>query len=244
MKIFPNDSSALHPPFSSSTQEPHKVVEPSYLRDIYTWCYLTPRNVSWLDKQFVVSAILWGNAHRLMTAAVAEFKPGSKVFQAASVYGKLLPMLAKRVGEQGRLDVVDVAPLQVNNAKSKLQGLENASVRRADLAEEPIAKAAYDGVSCFFLLHEVPQDVRSKIVDNLLQAVKPGGKIVFVDYHRYAWWHPLRFIMAGVFKWLEPYAPSLLKQDITKISAQGPAFTWTKRTKFGSLYQIVIGTRN
>src|SRR5262245_24468448 len=44
---------------------------PSYLRDVYSWAYLTPRLAGWLDRQIVVQAILWGNAQRLIGDVLA-----------------------------------------------------------------------------------------------------------------------------------------------------------------------------
>lgn len=214
---------------------------PDYLRQTYTWAYLHPRALRWLDRAPVVSAILWGNAGRLMRWAAAQFASGEHVLQAACVYGGFSPMLARRVGVDGRLEVVDVAPIQVANAQRKLAGLPQATVRVADLAQ-PL-DAHYDAVCCFFLLHEVPVDARRRIVANLLAAVRPGGRAVFVDYHRPARWHPLAPVMALVFRWLEPYAPSLLDTPIETLAAEAEAFTWRKETRFGGLYQLVVAQR-
>jgi len=60
-------------------------------------------------------------------------------------------------------------------------------------------------VTCFFLLDEVPEDMKTRIVQALLGVVRPGGKVVFVDYHRPHPAHPLRLVMQFVFAWLEPF---------------------------------------
>lgn len=218
---------------------------PDYLARTYTWAYLNGRTLPWLDRAEVVSLILWGNAGRLMRAAVAEFAPGQKVLQAACVYGDFSAMLARRVGGLGRLEVVDVAQLQVDNARRKLGKMAQARVRRADLAADDIgvAPASLDGVACFFLLHEVPAEARLRIVDNLLATVRVGGKVVFTDYHRPHPWHPLGPVMALVFRTLEPYATSLQDQDIRELSFRGPDFEWKKTTRFGGLYQQLVATR-
>ena len=59
----------------SSTNSAHRL--PDYLRNTYSWAYLDHRTVPWLDRPVVVSAILWGNASRLMDAAVREFAPAT-----------------------------------------------------------------------------------------------------------------------------------------------------------------------
>lgn len=214
---------------------------PEYLSSTYTWAYLNHRTLPWLDRSLVVSAILWGNADRLMKAAVAEFSAGQRVLQAACVYGEFSPMLARQVGAEGALDVLDVAPIQIANVRRKFSTLPQARAQQADLTQ-PLDKT-YQGVCCFFLLHEVPEHQRTKIVDNLLAAVEPGGKALFVDYHRPRRWHPLSPVMNLVFRWLEPFAPSLLDVPIESLSARASEFTWQRHTVFGGLYQHVVATR-
>lgn len=214
---------------------------PAYLRDTYTWAYLDRRSVRWLDQPAVVSAILWGNASRLMDSAVAEFSAGQSVLQAAAVYGDFSARLARRLGSAGALTVLDVAPIQVANTRRKLAGCGMADAQVADLTE-PIG-ASFNAVCCFFLLHEVPPAARRAIVVNLLEAVEPGGKIVFVDYHQPSWWHPLRPIMAAVFRYLEPFANSLLADSIQTLVPACEEFEWRKETRFGGLYQKVVGVR-
>ena len=56
----------------SSSSSAHRL--PDYLRNTYSWAYLDHRTMPWLDRPVVVSAILWGNASRLMDAAVRDVK--------------------------------------------------------------------------------------------------------------------------------------------------------------------------
>jgi SAM-dependent methyltransferase len=98
----------------------------------------------------------------------------------------------------------------------------------------------YDVVLSFFLLHEVPEDYKKRIVDAALSRLRPGGRVVFIDYHRPDRWHPLRPLMGLVFDWLEPFARALWHRDIASYASQGAAFTWRKRVFFGGLYQKVV----
>ncbi|WP_332675680.1 rhodoquinone biosynthesis methyltransferase RquA [Aromatoleum sp.] len=217
---------------------------PKYLSRTYTWAYLNPRTLGLLDRPAVVSAILWGNANRLMRDAVAEFSAGQCVLQAACVYGAFSRMLAERVGASGALEIVDVAALQIANARRKLAGLDHVVLRQADLSLPGCLRAdSHDAVCCFFLLHEMPEKERRRVVDNLLGAVRPRGKIVFVDYHRPRRWHPLAPVMRAVFRWLEPYAPSLFERNIESRSPRAADFEWKKTTCFGGLYQKLVGVR-
>jgi SAM-dependent methyltransferase len=214
---------------------------PDYLVDTYSWAYLRPRSLRLLDRHLVVNGILWGNYHGLVKAASSEFARGDHVLQAASVYGNLSSRLADRLGDEGFLDIIDIAPLQVAHCRQKLAGRRNVRVRVAD-AVKP-GEDVYDGACCFFLLHEVPDTQKRQIVNALLSAVRPGGKVVFVDYHRPARWHPVRPVMAAVFRWLEPYAEGLISRSIIDFAAFPQDFRWLKETRFAGLYQKVVARR-
>ncbi len=214
---------------------------PDYLIKTYTWAYLKPSSLVLLDNSVVVTAILWGNLNRLIRATCAELRPGQRVLQAANVYGRFSADLATTIGADGRLDVIDIAPIQVAHCRRKLAGFPHARARLADAAAP--GGGTYDTVCCFFLLHEIPDDHKSLVVDALLAVVPPGGKVVFTDYHRAARWHPLRWPMSLVFRWLEPFAFGLVDREIADFASEREAFVWRKSTFFGGLYQKVVAER-
>jgi len=213
---------------------------PSYLEKTYRWAYVTPFNVSLLDHDFVVHTILWGNSNRLMKDAFSEFQPGAHVLQVAHVYGDFSPRLANHLGAKGTLEVVDIVPLQVKICNAKLTNLPHAHARLAD-AQSP-GGGPYDGICCYFLLHELPEDVRRNVVRRILNLVKPGGRVVFVDYHKPSLYNPLYPVMKLIWKTFEPYAESLLNTEIANL-VDNPDFTWNKQSSFGGLYQKVVATR-
>ncbi|MBI2978802.1 MAG: class I SAM-dependent methyltransferase [Rhodospirillales bacterium] len=211
---------------------------PDYMRDVYRWAYIDPRNVRLLDRNIVVSTILWGNNRRLQRITFGEFEPGQRVLQAAHVYGDVVPNLARRIGPKGHLEAIDITPIQVACMRRKLTGLPWVRVRRAN-AREP-GGGPYDGVCSYFLLHEVPDDWKRAIVDGLLASVKPGGKAVFLDYHQPPAWHPLKGLMSTIFDHLEPFAKGLWDREIWELAENAAGFSWRKETYFGGLYQKVV----
>jgi SAM-dependent methyltransferase len=215
---------------------------PAYLRDVYSWAYLTPRLAGWLDRQVVVQIILWGNAQTLISDVLTEVRPGDRVFQPAAVYGDFSRQVAQKIGPAGQLEVRDIAPLQVDLTRRKLADLPQAHVSRGDAAHPDEQRA--DVVACFFLLHEVPDDVKVRITRSMLELAAPGGKVVFVDYHRPHRLHPLKPLMLRIFDWLEPFAPSMWLREIRDLGGStADSFRWRKRTRFGGMYQIVVAER-
>jgi len=214
---------------------------PAYLQDTYYWAYVNPRNVRLLDREIVVRTILWQQHMKLQRLAFAEIEPGQSVLQPASVYGSFVPNLAAHVGSPGRFDVVDVAGVQIDSARRKLRGYPHATAHHANILHFHVKP--YDVVCCYFLLHEVPDEVKFQVVNHLLDKVEPGGKVVFVDYHKPRWWHPLKLITSIVFDTLEPFAKGLWRRQIREYANQPDHFEWRKETIFGQLFQKVVATR-
>jgi SAM-dependent methyltransferase len=214
---------------------------PDYLQDTYYWAYLNPRNVKLLDREWVVKTILWQQHHRLMRAATAEIEAGQNVMQAACVYGNFSSLLAEHIGPKGRLQVFDVAEIQVRNCRRKLAKYEHASVTHQNVIH--LRDQEFDVVCCYFLMHELPDEYKREAARTLLDQVRPGGKLVFVDYHKPHWAHPLKLITSIVFDTLEPYAKGLWREEIATIGGDDTRFDWRKETYFGGLFQKVVATR-
>lgn len=216
---------------------------PDYLIRVYDWAYVNPRRVELLDRRVVVRVLLFGNDARLMRIYLDAIRPGMKVWQVAHVYGDLVQRVATRVGPAGEFHLTDITPIQIVHARRKLAPYPWARVIRADAATFN-SDTAYDLICSFFLLHEVPDDKKSQVVDHLLERLPPGGKALFVDYHRPAWWQPAGWLLRGVNATLEPFAEALWRHEIQCFASHPERFAWRKRTYFGGVYQAVSVERS
>jgi len=224
---------------------------PEYMKDIYTWAYVNPTNVRLLDHQIVVDAILFFNARVLEKCVMDNLPTGGHVLQVGHTHGNLCPDAATKVGSTGRFSVVDVTPIQVEQAKSKLQQYPWSTVRTGDASEFssilPDGETPYDTVYAFMLLHEIPDKMKYQVVDNMLKSVKKGGTVVWVEYHGPPYWYnPTRYFMPFIFRWLEPFALRMWESEIDSFANAElkKQFTWSKETYGGNLYQVVIAKHN
>lgn len=221
--------------------DPYYEGVPDYMTEVYDWAYVNPRWVRALDRNVVVRTLLFLNDRRLMRAYLDEIREGMSVWQLAHVYGDLVIHAAKKVGARGVFHLTDVTPAQLEHGTRKLAGMPWTRVIRSDAAEFEAPQATrYDLICSFFLLHEVPAEKKYQIVDNMLRQLAPGSKIVFVDYHRPAYWQPVRYILKLVNRYLEPFADDLWRHEIRHYASEADRFRWTKRTFFGGVYQCVI----
>ena len=222
------------------------VAIPEYLQKTYWWAYLHPNAVRVFERQWLVNLILWGNFARLRNAALHEMGEviDTKVLQVACVYGDFTEHLVRRLGPNGSLDVVDVAPIQIRNLQNKLSNQSQVAVLRQDSSELHFEDASHDAVVVFFLLHEQPVEVRRKTIAEALRVTRPGGKLVFVDYHRPVAVSPFRYLMVPVLTLLEPFAMDLWRGEIADwLPPEIGVAKVVKQTYFGGLYQKVVVTR-
>jgi ubiquinone/menaquinone biosynthesis C-methylase UbiE len=220
---------------------------PDYLQAHYWWAYIHPRAVRVFDRGWLVNLILWGNYRRLTDAALHALGDTltGRCLQMACVYGDLTPRLARQVmAGGGSLDVIDVLPMQLANLRHKLRPGSPVRLLRQDSTALAAADASYDRVLLFFLLHEQPADVRRRTLNEALRVVKPGGRVVVVDYARPRWWHPLRWLWLPVLHRLEPYARALWNDTAaTWLPSSDRAGAVSRIALFGGLYQLVTIVR-
>jgi ubiquinone/menaquinone biosynthesis C-methylase UbiE len=219
---------------------------PRYLEQVYWWAYVHPNAVQIFEREWLVNLILFGNYGRLRDAALADLgEPVTgKTLQVACVYGNLTPRLQQRLAPGASLDIVDILPIQLKNLAGKLPADPRVALVHGDSSSLAAPDASYDQVLLFFLLHEQPEHVRRGTLAEAMRVVRPGGRIVIVDYHRPVRLHPLRLLMTGVFRKLEPYAMDLWQHGIEEFLPAGvqPASV-EKRTYYGGLYQKLVLVR-
>jgi ubiquinone/menaquinone biosynthesis C-methylase UbiE len=222
-------------------------VVPDYLRRHYWWAYVHPRAVRFFDRPWLINLILLGNYKRLRDAALSEFKdtPAGNVLQIACVYGDLTSRLTRLVAaKRGKIDIVDVLPVQLKNTKWKLPGRSPARLLCMDSTDLKLSEASYDWVLLFFLLHEQPVGHRLLTLSEALRVLKPGGKLLIVDYARPSWWNPLRYLLHPLLAIFEPFALDLWRDDIAAwFPPSAKSVTLKREAFFGGLYQKVVVTR-
>lgn len=219
---------------------------PRYLEEVYWWAYVHPRAVTVFEREWLVNLILFGNYGRLGNAALADLgaEVGGRTLQVACVYGDLTLRLQQRLAPNATLDVVDILPIQLRNLAGKMPRDERVALLQGDSSSLACPDASYDQALIFFLLHEQPAHVRRATLAEVMRAVKPGGKIVIVDYHRPVLLHPLRPLMRAVFHKLEPYAMELWDNALESFMPDSvKPYSIAKQTYFGGLYQKLLLVR-
>jgi ubiquinone/menaquinone biosynthesis C-methylase UbiE len=218
---------------------------PPYLLMHYWWAYIHPKAVKLFERQWLVNLILWGNYARLRDVALAELQRSSagNTLQVACVYGDLTSRLSEYVAiSGGSIDIVDVLPIQLRNLRVKLPKTAPVRLLAMDSSSLDLPDSSYDQALVFFLLHEQPDTYRERTLSELLRVVKPGGRIIVIDYALPRWWHPLRYICRPLLATLEPFALDLWRDEIKSWLPHTAGSGVRRESYFGGLYQKVVIT--
>jgi ubiquinone/menaquinone biosynthesis C-methylase UbiE len=225
---------------------PAPALIPAYLKQVYWWAYVHPNAVRVFERAWLVNLILFGNYGKLRDAALRDIgadAPGATL-QVACVYGDLTPRLLRHIAADGALHVVDVLPIQLHNLRAKLPPDARVALFQHDSSALGFADASYERALLFFLLHEQPESVRRATLAEAYRVLKPGGKIVLVDYHRPHRLHPARHPLQALLRRLEPYAADLWQHELEHyFPAEARFASRHKETYFGGLYQKVVLVR-
>ncbi len=238
-----SDYSAAEPRLAAVESPPDV---PDYLQDTYWWAYLHPKSFYFFEREWVVNLILWGNMKRLTQAVIHEIDvaPASRVLQVACVYGDFSNRVADHLGRSdSRLDIVDVAPIQIENVRKKLAARDNADFHLQDSTAMSFSEGSFDQTVVFFLLHEQPEEARRKTIEEAIRVTRPGGKVIFVDYHGPKRHNPMRYVMKPILTWLEPFAMDLWREELPSFMPEGiRAEQVESEFYFGGLYQKIVLT--
>jgi ubiquinone/menaquinone biosynthesis C-methylase UbiE len=223
-----------------------QIAIPRYLEETYWWAYVHPKAVTIFEKQWIVNLILLGNFARLRDAALDELgqEIDGRILQIACVYGDFSVKLAERLTRNSSLDIVDVLPVQLENARRKIPKTASVQILQRDSARLNFPDACYDKTILFFLLHEMPLATREKTLREAYRVLKPGGKLVITEYHQPARLNPLRYLYPLMFKLLEPFALETWNVNFSEwFQKEFDPANIEKETFFGGLYQKMVITK-
>ena len=216
---------------------------PLYHQEFYEDFYNNKDLCRFFDK-YQVQRILTLGAYDDMAASVQkEISQGMRVLQLGLTFGHQITDIADRIGKKGQYDILDVNEARLQRARDKYleEDYPMLNFIRHNAAE-PYDKG-YDAVICFQLLHEVPFPEKIKIVELALKSVSKDGAVIFVDYHRPVWCHPLRYFIRMFNRLYQPFAEKMWEVEISAMAVHRTDFNWTKTTFAHNLYQKVVARK-
>jgi ubiquinone/menaquinone biosynthesis C-methylase UbiE len=116
--------------------------------------------------------------------AALELKPGMTVVDLGTGPGYMLPYLSAAVGATGTVVAEDIQTDFLEKARAKAAGLGNVKFVLGSEKDPSLARGSADLILVLDAYHHF--DYPEKMLAALKAALKPGGRLAIVEYHKKA----------------------------------------------------------
>jgi len=119
-----------------------------------------------------------------------------------------------------RLDVsaLDLSQSYLNEARRALRNYRAVDFVHANAEATPFDDNSFDIVTCIYLFHELPTQVRHRIAAEMVRVLKPGGVLVFMDSLQLGDTPELDGLLERFpSNFHEPYYSSYIRSDLMSI---------------------------
>jgi ubiquinone/menaquinone biosynthesis C-methylase UbiE len=212
--------------------------------------YSNMRLIKLVDYQPVISAILLFQYHRLVSKIVAGLARtdlrNKRVLITSCAFGNVIPRVVDAAlgAGAGRVLIADIIHNELVHAETKLKQYAG-KVEFID--DNATAMAQPDGVVAanvmFFLLHELPHDLKARALSEAGRMLEPGGQLYLAEFHRPEVW-VLRALGWTYFKVFEPFGLAFWdKHDPLKWLEQSGGWSCERTTYLFGNFQVITATK-
>ena len=177
--------------------------------------YSNMRLIKLIDFQPLISTILLFQYHRIVSKIISGLKQSDlknkKLLITSCAFGNVIPRVVKAALEAGAEHVLiaDIIHNELLHARSKLGSLaEKVDFIEDNATDMPLEDGVVDANVMFFLLHELPNDLKERALREAGRMLTPGGKLFLAEFHRPELW-VLRALSWTYFKVFEPFGLAL-----------------------------------
>lgn len=236
---YKNNDNNVKPNPVMTTEETFKL--PAYISSVYNGLYMKGNLSKYLDSERFAKISTFGQYEKIKQSVLQEVKEMQNVLWVGNSWGNFMQDVARKISIQGSFDVVEAAPKQYSKLKEKLKNCSNAKVFLDDIEfyypKKSRKRVKYDLVIAYFLLHELPDQKKKRVIESLISLTTRSGKVLFVDYDKPKNFNLLKFPVLWVNRLIEPFAESLMTKGLKTFVQEPEKYIWDKDVFFGNMYQ-------
>jgi ubiquinone/menaquinone biosynthesis C-methylase UbiE len=157
-----------------------------------------------------------GNRLRAMVADDLQLQSGDHVLDVGCGTGRLVIVLAERVGATGSVNGIDPASEMIKRSTSRARKRGVPATFQVAFAQHlPFADGTFDAVACTLALHHVAEDDQLIAVQEMYRVLKPSGRLLIAEFHQ----GPGRRRRGP--RWLRHSEEDMLDRALRLVSASG-----------------------
>jgi ubiquinone/menaquinone biosynthesis C-methylase UbiE len=213
--------------------------------------YSNMRLIKMVDFQPIISAILLFQYHRLVSKIVAGLRASNlkrkKVLITSCAFGNVIPRVVEASVGSGaeRVVVADIIKNELTHARSKLDGQYGRRIEyvEEDATDMKLSEGFAHANVMFFLLHELPHDLKVKALAEAGRMLAKGGKLYLGEFHKPT---PLvlKCLSWSYFKVFEPLGLALWdSHDPVAVLNEMGGWKTERHTFFFGNFQVITATK-
>jgi len=123
-------------------------------------------------------------------APLMDLKPGATVAEIGAGNGSVALAAAEKVGASGHVYATEIDPAQLKKIRDKVSaaGLGNVAVVKASADDTGLPAACCDAIYMIGVYHHFTEPLKTDA--SIFRALRPGGKLVIVDFRPSLWLKP------------------------------------------------------
>lgn len=218
----------------------------SHIYPIYSEKWL----IRFVDFQPLISAILLFQYDKVVDRIIIELHKtalkNKRVLMTSCAFGNVIPRIVRTSIDEGAESVIvtDIIANELNRAEGKLEDFAGKvifSEQNATCMEQK--DNSIDINVIFFLLHELPNNLKDLALSEASRVIAPGGKLIIAEFHRPNFL-PMRLLSRAYFKVFEPYAHAIWDMyDPVRTLKKTGKWKYERTTYFFSNFQVVVATK-
>jgi len=148
------------------------VIDWGWRYDLMLWWHNVLSRGKWQELQHTITDL-------------AQFQPGETVLDAGCGTGTLAITAKQRVGAVGQVSGIDPGLKQITRARSKAGRADLSIDFQVGVIEQlAFPDQSFDVVLSTFMMHVVPDDLKRQGLAEMARVLKPGGRVLIVDFKR------------------------------------------------------------
>lgn len=143
---------------------------------------LTPVIAKHYDR--IMNSISFGKYKQFIRRAIKDMDIREKdhILDLGCGTGKNAALAAEYLGEKGKITGIDLSPVMEKQFRSKHDGDKRIEFKKQRIDIPFNLEKKYDKVFISFVIHGFPHPVREEILRNATNHLKPGGKLIILDF--------------------------------------------------------------
>jgi ubiquinone/menaquinone biosynthesis C-methylase UbiE len=138
------------------------------------------------------AAQFWGSKASAIEqlAPLMDLKPGATIAEIGAGNGSVALAAAQKVGPSGHVYATEIDPMQLQRIREKVAAadLHNVSVVEATADDTKLPAACCDAIYMIGVYHHFTEPLKTDA--SIFRALRPGGKLVIVDFRPSLWLKP------------------------------------------------------